>query len=99
MPLLGDVMATSRVGFERHGRGPSVREGAAFLRRPAPDANRPDPCNKLAQALNGRLDRPARNKRTVPLIGIGITGGLTATPRKILFRKLASAQVSIRISR
>src|SRR4051795_11649738 len=40
-------MATGCLGFERHGRGPSIREGAAFLRRPAPDANRPDPCNKV----------------------------------------------------
>src|SRR3954453_12964789 len=34
-------MATGCLGFEWHGRGPSVREGAAFLHRPAPDANRP----------------------------------------------------------
>ena len=47
VPLLGDVMATGCFGFERHGGDPSVREGAAFLRRPAPDANRPDPCNKV----------------------------------------------------
>jgi hypothetical protein len=47
--LLGNVTATSRFGFERHGRDPSVREGAAFLRRPASDANRPDPCNKVAR--------------------------------------------------
>jgi hypothetical protein len=41
------VAAIRRFGFERHGGGPRVREGAAFLRRPAPDANRPDPCNKV----------------------------------------------------
>src|SRR3954463_10797209 len=40
-------MATGCFGFERHGKDPSTREGAAFLRRPAPDANRPDPCNKV----------------------------------------------------
>ncbi|MFL6464073.1 MAG: hypothetical protein ACJ73N_06655, partial [Bryobacteraceae bacterium] len=45
----GNVTATSRFGFERHGRGPSVREGAAFLRRPAPGAQPADPCNKVAR--------------------------------------------------
>jgi hypothetical protein len=47
VPLLGDVMAIGCLGFERHGRDPSVREGAVVLHRPAPDANRPDPCNKV----------------------------------------------------
>jgi hypothetical protein len=40
VPLLGDVMALRGIRFERHGRGPSVREGAVVLHRPAPGANR-----------------------------------------------------------
>jgi hypothetical protein len=35
------VAATGCLGFERHGRDPSVREGAVVLHRPAPNANRP----------------------------------------------------------
>jgi hypothetical protein len=46
------AVATSCFGFERHGRGPSVREGATFLRRPVPDANRLDPCNKVGHRLH-----------------------------------------------
>jgi hypothetical protein len=49
--LLRNVAAIGCLGFERHGRDPSVREGAAFLRRPAPDANRPDPCKKVSDDL------------------------------------------------
>src|SRR3954468_16438951 len=41
VPLLRNVAATGWLGFERHGRGPSVREGALVLHRPALDANRP----------------------------------------------------------
>ena len=41
VPLLRNVAATGCLGFERHGRDPSVREGAVVLHRPAPDANRP----------------------------------------------------------
>src|SRR3954470_4161893 len=55
--LLWNVAATSRFGFERHGRGPSVREGATFLRRPAPDANRPDPCNICGPRVIAERDR------------------------------------------
>src|SRR6476659_7031045 len=40
VPLLRNVAATGCFGFERHGRGPSVREGAIALYCPAPDANR-----------------------------------------------------------
>jgi hypothetical protein len=31
-----------------------LREGAAFLLRPAPDANRLDPCNKMPSCLTSR---------------------------------------------
>src|SRR4051794_8672739 len=41
VPLLRNVAATGCLGFEWHGRGPSVRKGAVVLHRPAPDANRP----------------------------------------------------------
>src|SRR4051812_17057577 len=41
VPLLPNVMAISRFGFERHGRDPSVREGAVVLHHPASNANRP----------------------------------------------------------
>jgi hypothetical protein len=41
VPLLRNVAATGCLGFERHGRDPSVRKGAVVLHRPAPDANRP----------------------------------------------------------
>src|SRR3954454_6031912 len=52
VPLLWNVMATGCLGFERHGGDPSVRKGAVVLHRPAPDANRPDPCNKVGATSN-----------------------------------------------
>jgi hypothetical protein len=56
--LLGNVVATGCLGFERHGRGPSIREGAVVLHRPAPDANPADPCNKVARNGKGGLLPP-----------------------------------------
>src|SRR3954464_10263488 len=41
MMLLWNVTATGCLGFEPHGRDPSIREGAVVLHRPAPNANRP----------------------------------------------------------
>src|SRR4051794_11416848 len=52
----------SRFGFERHGGGPSVREGAVVLHRPAPNANRPDPCNKVQLRINERADQPGPHR-------------------------------------
>ena len=57
VPLLGNVAATGRLGFERHGRGPSIREGAVVLHRPAPDANRP------IHATRRRIVRPSQSLR------------------------------------
>ena len=56
VPLLRDVMATGCLGFERHGRDPSVREGAVVLHRPAPDANRPIRATN-SHGGKGTLDR------------------------------------------
>ena len=59
MLLLRNVAATGCFGFERHGRGPSVREGAVVLHRPAPDANRPIPATRWHEVHRG----PAPHQR------------------------------------
>src|SRR4051812_23734806 len=49
-----NAAATGCLGFERHGRDPSVREGAVVLHRPAPDANRPIPATRCRQFSKSR---------------------------------------------
>src|SRR5215213_9308391 len=65
MLLLWNVAATSCLGFERHGRGPSIREGAVVLHRPAPDANRPIRATRWPTPVNGG-GRLIPNFATVP---------------------------------
>jgi hypothetical protein len=69
-------MATSRFGFERHGGGPSVRERAVVLRRPAPDANRPDPCKVAKRESVARYFAAPESPRTreATRAGAGLAG-------------------------
>src|SRR3954470_5717060 len=50
------------LGFERHGRGPSVREGAVVLHRPAPDANRPIRATRCRDVIERMMSNVLRWK-------------------------------------
>ena len=57
VPLLGDVVTTSGIGLERHGRDPGAWKG------PLPYANQPlgttrtDPCNKMMSGPQLRIQK------------------------------------------